>query len=814
MGRVPIGEVNSKIPLQSKAKRRWGLTLMFKRKDEKNLLTTDIVQKIKTRVIDKVTSAPGYSDYCLMNAPQCLLKTCSAQSQAACAAPAVGATSCSEPTRCVFSPPAVAGQAGSCAASTQGQCTQALAGGGHATHSAMCQALRCTYSETPAAAVADDTAVACAAVAGATYVPARCLPPTSPLDWAFPSEVTSPLLPGHTILRFDGQGAQISSCEPATSAGVDDLSVVHARALQGNFSLCNSNYCACVPGSNVSSPLQTRFAQSMHVMSATKWVGYMLGRSFSTSTLHSDVMQMTIEFGGPIKKKGGGQYRNHFDSEEDQDTNFEDWAVENLKDFLDNDADFDDVEVLYFFPVISFKEILNVLMHDGLLALGSIVFVFCYIYFHSASAFLAAAGMLHIVFSFPLAFCLYRFVFGIIPLYPLSFLSIYIILAIGADDIFVIVDAWRQSARAGPAVNKNLHTRLHYAYSRAAKAMAITSCTTFGAFVATATSPLGEVATFGLFTALLVAANYFFVITYYPAVLILYHRHYENHKGCCCYVAERQVPPTPEPSYPRQPIAPSATVAPASSPAPAPSSDAAAAVAGNAVMMVAANVTVPEGAKGGDQVSFGPLADGSHAMATMPEDATPGDVIKIMVTQAQAGQPPIPKEKPSRVEVFCGTKFATIVNGPAKFAMIGVLVAVMVALLIKSTDLGPTTKEDQLLPEWHKFQRIINMFNDDFGKGESTPMKLNNIVWGLDAKAPVSRDGIGRFDAESLGKLNWDRGFSLAHSQQFILSVCHDLRTAAETIDGKRVALVRQDSGLTVVNDDGSTTNKEVRVAN
>jgi hypothetical protein len=44
--------------------------------------------------------------------------------------------------------------------------------------------------------------------------------------------------------------------------------------------------------------------------------------------------------------------------------------------------------------------------------------------------------------------------------------------------------------------------------------------------------------------------------------------------------------------------------------------------------------------------------------------------------------------------------------------------------------------------------------------------------------------------------------------------VCHDLRTAAETIDGKRVALVRQDSGLTVVNDDGSTTNKEVRVAN
>lgn len=36
--------------------------------------------------------------------------------------------------------------------------------------------------------------------------------------------------------------------------------------------------------------------------------------------------------------------------------------------------------------------------------------------------------------SFPFAFCLYRYVFGIIPVYTLSFLSIYVILAIGASD--------------------------------------------------------------------------------------------------------------------------------------------------------------------------------------------------------------------------------------------------------------------------------------------------------------------------------------------------------------------------------------------
>eukprot|EP01051_Picozoa_sp_SAG22_P023994 SAG22_NODE_6446_length_854_cov_1.358940_1_plen_220_part_10 len=174
-------------------------------------------------------------------------------------------------------------------------------------------------------------------------------------------------------------------------------------------------------------------------------------------------------------------------------------------------------------------------------------FVFIYLWVHSGSAFLAMCGMAHILMSFPLAFLLYRHLFGIMPFYILSFLAIYIILAIGADDIFVFMDAWRQSEFMGPEVNKNLHTRMAYAFSRAAKAMLITSATTFGAFVATAVSPLGEVATFGLFTALLVVANYIFVITYFPAAILLYHRWFEHTQGVCCCVGPRMIQRTPEP---------------------------------------------------------------------------------------------------------------------------------------------------------------------------------------------------------------------------------------------------------------------------
>jgi hypothetical protein len=55
--------------------------------------------------------------------------------------------------------------------------------------------------------------------------------------------------------------------------------------------------------------------------------------------------------------------------------------------------------------------------------------------------------------------------------------------------------------------------------------------------------------------------------------------------------------------------------------------------------MVATNLIVPEGAITGDRVSFGPLADGSSTMVTIPEGAIPGTSVKIMVTRAQAGLP-------------------------------------------------------------------------------------------------------------------------------------------------------------------------------
>ena len=133
--------------------------------------------------------------------------------------------------------------------------------------------------------------------------------------------------------------------------------------------------------------------------------------------------------------------------------------------------------------------------------------------------------------------------------------------------------------------------------------------------ITAATSPLGEVATFGLFTALLVAANYIFVITYFPAVLIIYHMNYESTPGCCCYKSvccyARKIPPA-------KPYVPQGTIS---------------------------------------------VAEPAHE----PEKA---EATGEMVGDAKAVEAVEEKPKPMKVEVLCTEKFAPIVASPARFAFV------------------------------------------------------------------------------------------------------------------------------------------------
>jgi hypothetical protein len=97
------------------------------------------------------------------------------------------------------------------------------------------------------------------------------------------------------------------------------------------------------------------------------------------------------------------------------------------------------------------------------------------------------------------------------------------------------MDAWKQSVYAGPEVNKDLVTRLSWVYRRAGLAMLITSLTTCASFIATAaSSSMPDLQNFGIFTALVIFIDYLLVMTWFCAMLVVWHNKFEMKPGLCC----------------------------------------------------------------------------------------------------------------------------------------------------------------------------------------------------------------------------------------------------------------------------------------
>ena len=129
---------------------------------------------------------------------------------------------------------------------------------------------------------------------------------------------------------------------------------------------------------------------------------------------------------------------------------------------------------------------LNVLIQDMMLAAASIIIVFLYMWFNTQSLFLTICGLFEIIISFPIAFFVWGVMLGQEHYTILQMMTLFILLGIGADDIFVLQDAWRQSAAQPRQISGTKLARFEWAYNRASNAMLSTTFTTFMAFVSTA----------------------------------------------------------------------------------------------------------------------------------------------------------------------------------------------------------------------------------------------------------------------------------------------------------------------------------------
>lgn len=165
----------------------------------------------------------------------------------------------------------------------------------------------------------------------------------------------------------------------------------------------------------------------------------------------------------------------------------------------------------------------SIVLRDLAFSVLAIVLVFIVIWLHTSSFFLALVAMVQIFLSFPITFVIYHFVFRQLYFAALQILSIFLLLGIGADDVFVFTDAWKQATIVlGPDVD--LLTRMTWTYRRAVRAMTVTSLTTAAAFFVTAASPIMPIATLGIWAGILILLQFVLVITMYPCATVIWHR--------------------------------------------------------------------------------------------------------------------------------------------------------------------------------------------------------------------------------------------------------------------------------------------------
>lgn len=142
-------------------------------------------------------------------------------------------------------------------------------------------------------------------------------------------------------------------------------------------------------------------------------------------------------------------------------------------------------------------------------------------WYHLNSSLLSFIGIMIIILSFPTTIMITEGVLQVTFFSNLHSLVVFIVLGIAADDIFVFVDGWRQSANIN-LFKHDVKRRMAYSFRRAVRAMAVTSSTTSVAFMANYFSPLMPIKAFGIFAGIIIPVNYLLVVMVFPPATIFF----------------------------------------------------------------------------------------------------------------------------------------------------------------------------------------------------------------------------------------------------------------------------------------------------
>jgi len=177
---------------------------------------------------------------------------------------------------------------------------------------------------------------------------------------------------------------------------------------------------------------------------------------------------------------------------------------------------------------------------DIILATGSAVITAVAILVHTRSIWITIIGLFQICLSFPLSYFVYKIIFGLQYFPVLNFIGIFVIFALGADDIFVAVDKWKNIRLDYPSATTEEVAGM--TLPDAAGAMLLTTVTTAVAFFGTALCQVAALRVFGIFCGLLVLIDYFMCILLVFPALCIYDKWLSrgNNFCCSCHVCKKR----------------------------------------------------------------------------------------------------------------------------------------------------------------------------------------------------------------------------------------------------------------------------------
>ena len=349
----------------------------------------------------------------------------------------------------------------------------------------------------------------------------------------------------------------------------------------------------------------------------------------------------------------------------------------------------------------------------------SFIGVGAYVAYHTGSIIISAVSMLMTVFSIFVAFFFFRVLFQVTFFQFINFLIIFVVLGIGADDVFVFMDAFHQSVDelTAKGVPPTLPNRIKHTMKRALHAIFVTSFTTSAAFLATALSPLIPLRSFGIFSALVIFCVFLINALVLPPLTVMYARNMlgrgwiTSGKAMTCGLLPIEAYEDP-------------------------------------------GLALPEH-KAGDET-------GAGAGDTRVGLATP-----VNAAAAAAGKYDMSKMR--RTEKFFYVTYYNFLRGPAKWVILAVFAGIFAAGVGLWINLEVPKDPEQWFPGSHMFQQYQDLGSSKIMLGGGAASELDvTIVWGL---AGLNDAGTDPWLPSDLGVPLYDTSFdpSTAAAQAWLM---------------------------------------------